>query len=106
MTSKLFQLGIDVLAARRITRFVVEDKLAEDFREAKFFHKHEKLQYLVNCPYCVGIYASAAVVISSMLVPKVANPVKYALALAEVNATAKDLEAQREALVENYGPPL
>ena len=104
--SKLFSFALDTLAARRITRFIVEDKLAEDFRELKFFHKHEKLQYLVNCPYCVGIYASAAVVISSMLLPKVAKPAIYALALAEVNATAKDLEAQREALVENYGPPL
>lgn len=104
--SKLFDLGIDVLAARRLIRFVTEDNLAEPLRENSFVHKHEKLQYLVNCPYCVGIYASAAVVVSSMLFPRTARAAKYALAIAEVNATAKDLEAQREALVENYGPPL
>lgn len=106
MTSNLFNFGINVLATKRITRFVVEDELAEPIRENSFIHKHEKLQYLVNCPYCVSVYAGAAVAISSMLFPKVAKAATYALALAEVVAISKDLEAQREALEENFGPPL
>lgn len=93
-------------AARRLTRLITKDTITEDFRELKFFHKHEKLQYLVNCPICVGVYTSAAVVVSSMLFPRASKPVILALALAEAQATFTELENQREALVQDYGPAL
>lgn len=106
MTQSIFDTAVDLAAARRLTRLVVKDSITEDFREHKFFHKHEKLQYLVNCPICVGVYTSAAIVVSSMLFPRASKPVKYFLAIAEAQATLTELEAQRAALVDNYGPPL
>jgi hypothetical protein len=97
---------IDLLAARRITRLVAKDEITRPIRDNKFFHKHEKLEYLVNCPICVGVYTSAIVVVSSMLFPRASKPILYALALAEAQATFTELENQREALVEDYGPAL
>lgn len=98
--------AIQLGAARRLTRLVTKDTITEDFREHKFFHKHEKLQYLVNCPICVSVYASAGVVLASMLFPRASKPVLLALALAEAQATFTELENQREALVQDYGPAL
>lgn len=97
---------LDLAAARRLTRLIVQDEITADFRESEFFHRHEKLEYLVNCPYCVGVYTSAAVAIASIFVPKVSAPLRYALALAEFQATLKDIEEQRAALAQDYGPPL
>lgn len=103
---KLTDLPIDILAARRLTRLITNDKITEPIRENHRIIEHEKLSYLVNCPICVSVYTSAAVVLSSILFPGVSKPLKYALALAEVQATLTELEAQRAALVEDYGPPL
>lgn len=96
----------DLLAARRLTRLITKDEITRDFREIEFFHRHEKLQYLVNCPICVGVYTSAGVVVASMLFPRASKYVIYALALAEAQATITELENQREALVQDYGPAL
>lgn len=90
----------NLAAARRLTRLIVKDAITEPIRENKFIHSHEKLQYLVNCPICVGVYTSAFVVASSMLFPRASKPVIYALALAEAQATLTETEA----LVESYGP--
>lgn len=96
----------DLAAARRLTRLITKDEITRDLREVHAIQKHEKLSYLVNCPICVGVYTSAAVVLSSMLFPRASKPFIYALALAEAQATLTELENQREALVENYGPAL
>lgn len=50
-------------AAMRITRFVVADALAEDFR-SWVLHRYgteSKLTTLVGCQWCVSIYVCAAV---------------------------------------------
>lgn len=93
-------------AARRLTRLITKDEIARPVRENSFVHSHEKLTYLVNCPICVSVYTSAAVVLSSILFPRVSKPIITALALAEAQATLVELEAQRDALVQDYGPPL
>lgn len=97
---------VDLAAARRLTRLVVEDEITREFREHSFFDHHEKLSYLVNCPFCVSIYTSAFVAVSSILFPRASKPLIYALALAEAQATLKELEDQRDALVQDYGSAL
>jgi hypothetical protein len=99
----------DILAARRLNRLITEDEITRPIREAHAVQRHEKLSYLLNCPYCVGVYTSAAVALSSIVFPRGSRILRYALAIAEVNATLKDIESQRQALVDaasGYGPPL
>lgn len=103
---QLSETLINIGAAKRLARLITKDKITEDFREHKFFHKHEKLTYLVNCPICVSVYTSAAVVLSRMLTPRASKPILASLALAEVLAQITEFEDQRQALVEDYGPPL
>lgn len=106
MSRNPFDLLINVAAARRLTRLVTQDEITKPIREHHSVTKHEKLSYLLNCPYCVSVYTSAIVTVSSMLFPRVARAFHYALALAEFQATLKDIEDQRMALVQDYGPPL
>ena len=99
-------LVLDIAAAKRLTRLIVDDEITRPIREHHSVTKHEKLSYLLNCPYCVSVYTSALVTFSSMLLPKASRPVIYLLALAEAQAQLTEYEAQRAALTENYGPPL
>lgn len=103
---QLLDVGLDLLAARRLTRLIVEDEITAPIRESKHVEKHEKLSYLLNCPYCVGVYTSGLIALSSIVFPRGSKLLRYALALAEAQATWKDIESQRQALVDNYGPPL
>lgn len=50
-------------ASGRITRFVTSDYLAEGFRNLvrRIFGEKSKAYYLVNCPWCAGIYVCGAV---------------------------------------------
>lgn len=106
MKLQLRDIPIDILAARRLTRLITQDKITEPIREHHRITEHENLSYLMNCPICVSVYTSAAVVLSSILFPRVSKPLRYALALSEAQATLTELEAQRSVLVEDYGPPL
>lgn len=72
----MIQLMVDGLAAYRLTRLVVDDEITSGLRETAY-RVHPKCGYLVNCPHCTGVWASAA--IASGLVP---DRVKWGLALA------------------------
>lgn len=102
----LLKLVTDLAAARRLTRLVVEDEITAPIRAHGFFKRHDKLSYLINCPYCVAVYTSAFVSLSSIVFPRASKTLLYALALAEFQASLKDFESQRQALVQDYGPPL
>lgn len=56
---------ISSLATYRLVKLVKDDKITENFREATFRRFGEpqdsKVSYLVTCPWCLGIYAGAAV---------------------------------------------
>ena len=97
---------IDLAAARRLTRLIVKDEITRPMREAVEDHAHEKLAYLVNCPYCVSVYTSAFITLSGILFPRASKPFRYALAIAEAQATLTDVENQRSALNQDYGPGL
>lgn len=56
-------LPISALAAKRLTRLVVEDKITEDLRNAwfdKFPPETTKLGYLVSCKICTSVWAAFA----------------------------------------------
>jgi len=69
---------IDTLCVARLVRLVTEDKIAEPVRNAMFESGDERLAYLATCPYCVSVWAGAAV--ATGLLPRRA---RYALALSE-----------------------
>jgi hypothetical protein len=54
-------VAIRTAATWRITRLVVDDEIARPFREAVSKRwPGSKAEYLVNCPYCVSVWAGAA----------------------------------------------
>lgn len=54
---------VEVAATARITRLVVEDEIFRPVREGieDWAGPDSKLTYLVNCPYCVSVWAGSAV---------------------------------------------
>lgn len=98
----LMDLVVDLAASRRITRLITKDEITEPVRAHSFFHSHEKLSYLINCPICVGIYTSAGVVVSSIVFPRASKPIRYFLALAELQATLAEEETRRDASSQGF----
>lgn len=83
-------LVVDSLAAYRLTRLVTDDEITSAVRNNA--HKaHEKIGYLVNCPYCTGVWAAAAV--ASGLLP---SKVRWILAVSAVVAIYYDLSDRLE----------
>jgi hypothetical protein len=78
-------LAVQALAAYRLTRLVIEDEITEPLRDkvvARFGPpSSSKISYLVHCPHCVSMYASAGIVMADMMAPRLARPVIRALAL-------------------------
>ena len=76
------ELALDALAAKRITRLVVDDAILDDARE-KFWERFppetSKLGYLPTCHSCSGFWAS--VVVRSGVLPRWARDT---LALSEL----------------------
>lgn len=103
MKISFLDVALDLAASRRITRLITKDKIAEPIRENSFVHKHEKVEYLVNCPICVSIYTSAALVISSIVFPRASKPIKYFLALSELQSTLTDVESKIDESNQDYG---
>lgn len=100
---------LGILAVKRITRLVVDDKITEPLRESvaeKDPTPDKTLTYLVNCPMCVSMWASIFIWFSYMLFPKATLLLIRILASSEAVALYTEHKAQRDALVEDYGPPL
>lgn len=102
LNHSLMDLAVDLAASRRITRLITKDAITEPVRDHSFFHKHEKLSYLINCPICVGIYTSAGVVLSSIVFPRASKPIRYFLALAELQASLTEEETRRDASSQGF----
>lgn len=102
----LLDLAVSTSASRRLTRLITKDEITRPIREHEFFDSHEKLRYLVNCPICVSVYTAAFVSVSSTLFPRASRVLLYALAMSEIQSTLTELEAQKDALVDDYGSSL
>lgn len=58
---KVLDATIRTAATWRLTRLVVEDEITRPLREAVSRRwPDSKAEYLVNCPYCVSVWAGAA----------------------------------------------
>lgn len=72
-------LVVDVAATRRLTRLVTKDEITAPVREWAWKNDRKKLTYLVNCPYCVSVWAG--VLVASRVLPA---PLRWGLALSEL----------------------
>lgn len=82
--SRVASSFVAFVAAKRITRLVVEDKITEDLREAwfeKFPPETTKLGYLVSCKKCTSFWAAA---VSVAVASTPLRPLLTALALSEI----------------------
>ena len=64
MTTFLVVLALTTLAAARVTRVIVTDKIGEPVRAAivRWRGETSMLSYLFFCPWCMGLWVSAAAV--------------------------------------------
>lgn len=61
---ELKELALDALAAKRITRLVVDDAILDDVREAvwdRFPPEENKLGYVITCHSCTSVWAALTV---------------------------------------------
>lgn len=107
-------LAVDALAAHRVTRLIVSDKITENFRgrivraayrargdefawsddgkipkrEWAVMPKQDAdapmLAYFMTCPWCVGMYVSAGVAVAQKVAPRFWNPIARVLAASSV----------------------
>lgn len=86
-------LIVDVLATARLTRLVLDDEITAPAREKALSALIElgearpellpvtsRLEYLLSCPWCVSVYAGAALFALRRAAPAVADVVSGALA--------------------------
>lgn len=59
---------VELLATARVTRLITEDSITEPLRD-RAMEIHPKLGELVHCRMCTSIWAGAAVVAASRLLP-------------------------------------
>lgn len=85
---------IDVAATTRATRLVVNDEISRPAREKiTEVLPDGRLEYLVNCPYCVSVWAGFAV----QILPR---PVVYALALSGASVAGRWLTDAIEGVIQ------
>lgn len=84
---------IDVAATARLTRLITEDEITRELREwvEDRTGSESRLTYLVNCPYCVSVWAGAAMLVT----PK---PIRRLLALSAGALGARMLGQALEAM--------
>jgi len=81
-------LAVDALATYRLTRLVVEDEITAPIRN-RVWERHDpadsKIGYLLTCPWCVSIWAGAAVVTARHIAPATWEPVARMLTASAVS---------------------
>lgn len=84
------RFAIQALAAYRLTRLVQEDDLPPmPWLRDRMWDRQQKdlddlLAKLVQCPWCLGFWVSAGVLVADALVPRLWRPLATALALSAV----------------------
>jgi len=88
--NKLVTLANDIVATHRLTKLVMDDKITEDFRNYIFekFPRGSKISYLITCPWCVSIWAGAAIFTLRRIDPKTADIVSGTLTASYLTGTA------------------
>jgi hypothetical protein len=103
--TEALDFAADALAVWRVTRLVTEDTILDRPRDWVVQNAPDKLAYLVTCPHCVSVHASAAAVFLRTVAPRAWSPLARLLALSAVSSlTASLLETAGPP--DEFGPPL
>lgn len=82
-TRQALDLAVDVAAAARLTVLVTDDSITEPIREAVArTWPGSRLDVLVNCPACVGVWTAAGARAARTWAPAWWDPVARVLAVA------------------------
>lgn len=80
---------LDALACHRLVRLIVKDEITNELRMSligwALKNGHTKFRYLITCPFCVGPYAAAVVLLLR------GGRVRDVLALAGASALVLDV---------------
>lgn len=76
----------DIVATYRLTKMIMEDRITEDLRALVYtkFPRDSKMSYLMGCPWCISIWAGAAIFTLRKVSPETANIVSGLLAASAV----------------------
>jgi len=85
-------LLVDALATYRLVKLVRDDRITEPVRDAVEAHngppERSKVTYLLNCPWCLSIYAGAALTLARRRWPVATSVVARPLALSALTGLA------------------
>ena len=89
-------LVLSLLATYRITKLVLNDEITRELREKAFavLDEHngnpvaDKLTYLLGCPWCVSIWAGAALTALKKFAPSVHETLVQSLGLSAATGLA------------------
>lgn len=76
-------LVVDALATYRLTRLIVEDRIAERPRAA-LRARSPFLDELLACSWCTSVWAAVGVVVARQVAPRAWEPLARVLALSAV----------------------
>lgn len=83
--------ALDALATYRLTKLVIDDEVTAELRDAAYTHLNnhpgklsKKLTYFLSCPWCVSIWAGAAITVTRVVSPRAANAISGLLAASAV----------------------
>lgn len=82
-------LLVDALAVFRLVRLVVADRILtrpRAFISRRSNNRRGVAAYFVTCPWCVGTWLAAGVVVARLLIPEAWAPVAVGLALSATAA--------------------
>ncbi len=79
-------LVTDVIAVRRLTRLIQDDRITEELRDLYWdkFPIDTKMGFLLTCTWCVSIWAGLAIFGLRKLSPETANILSGLLAASEI----------------------
>lgn len=82
----LTTLITDVVAVRRLTRLIQEDRITAEMRDLYWakFPINTKMGFLLSCSWCVSIWAGLAIFGLRKLSPETANILSGLLAASEI----------------------
>jgi uncharacterized protein DUF1360 len=82
----VLSLVVGALCVARITRFLVEDFLADPYRRwaVKRWGEESKITYLVHCPWCTSIWVGALVMPPAALFPNIWVIMAYSIPAASM----------------------
>jgi len=99
---KATTLAVDVAATYRLTRLVIADEITSDLRNRalleidrlpeKYNYLAEKLEYMLDCPWCVSVWAGAVIFTLRRVNPELADLISGLLAASLVSGALHENE--------------